>query len=176
MTKAEVRCNAVAALRIGSDAVCWDIGCGTGSVSVEAAFRCPDGFVYAFDQRADAVSLTRENAQKFGCDNIIAAEGRGPEILHDAPAPDCVFIGGAGGRLRGIMAAIAEKNPAARVALTAVSLETLTQAMELFTEYCGEFETVQIAVTRTKKRGAYTMFDAQNPVYLIAGGLQCSGS
>ncbi len=176
MTKAEVRCNAAAVLHIAHDAVCWDIGCGTGSVSVEAAFRCPDGQVYAFDCKEEAVRLTAENARKFSCDNITVTAGSCPDILHDFPAPDAVFIGGSGGNPAGIFDAVRKKNPNARIALTAVSLETLAQAVPLFAQHCGEYQAVQIAVTRTVRRGAHTMPDVQNPVWLIAGGLKCSGS
>ena len=175
MTKAEVRCNIVAALNIAHDAVCWDIGCGTGSVSVEAAFRCPDGSVYAFDQKADAVCLTAKNACRFSCDNIHTAAGTCPGILRGYPAPDAVFIGGSGGNLPEIFAEITHRNPNARVALTAVSLETLAQAVPVFEQYCGTCDIVQIAVTRTKRIGTHTMPDAQNPVWLIAGGIRCSG-
>ena len=176
MTKAEVRCNAVAALRIAHDAVCWDIGCGTGSVSVEMAFRCPDGQVYAFDHNAEAVSLTVLNAKHFSCDNIRTVAGSCPEILRDYPAPDAVLIGGSGGKLSAIFAEIARRNPKADVAVTAVSLETLAEARTEFEQYCEECQIVQIAVTRTKKLGSHTMPDPQNPVWLIAGGLTCSGS
>ena len=155
---------------------CWDIGCGTGSVAVEMAYRCPDGHVYAYDKNAAAVLLTHENAQKFCCDHITAAEGECPTILQDAPAPDKVFIGGSGGNLREIFSVIQQKNPAADIAATAVSLETLSDAVQIFEQYCVNYQVTQIAVTRTKKRGAYTMFDAQNPVYLITGGLKCAGS
>lgn len=175
MTKAEVRCNAVAAMQIHRGGICWDIGCGTGSVSIEAAFCCPDGQVFAFDQNADAVRLTMQNAQKFSCDNITATAGICPDILHDYPAPDAVFIGGSRGNLPEIFAAVMHKNPHAKVVMTAVSLETLSQATNLFSQFCDDFDAVQIAVTRTKKVGSHTMFDAQNPVYLLSGGFKCSG-
>ena len=176
MTKAEIRCNAVAALRIPHDAVCWDIGCGTGSVSVEMAFQCPDGQVLAFDHNEEAVSLTEQNAHSFSCDNIRITAGNCPEILHGQPAPDAVFIGGSGGNLAEIVRVIQEKNPKAVVAMTAVSLETLTEALSVFAQYGAAYQITQIAVMRTKKRGSYTMPDTQNPVWLIAGGLRCSGS
>jgi len=176
MTKAEVRCNAVAALQIGHDAVCWDIGCGTGSVSVEMAFRCTNGQVYAFDHNEKATALTEENAHRFSCDNISVITGKCPGILEEYPAPDAVFIGGTGGKLSEILNIIASKNPFAHIALTAVSLETLSQASVLFEQYCESFQIVQIAVTRTKQIGSHTMFDAQNPVWLLSGGLKCSAS
>ena len=174
MTKAEIRCIAVASLQIPHDGICWDIGCGTGSVSVEAAFRCPDGQVFAFDRNPDAAALTLQNAKQFSCDNVQSACGNCPEILHDAPPPDAVFIGGSGGRLAEIFAAVSEKNPSAMIALTAVSLETLAEAEALFAKYTAEPRTVQIAVTGTRKAGSHTMFQAQNPVFLITGRMLCA--
>lgn len=171
MTKSEVRCIAVSRLDICADSVVWDIGCGTGSFSVEAAFRCPDGKVYAFDKKSEAVSLTGKNSRKFGCDNIEAAEGECPEILADAPAPDKVFIGGSSGNMYGIFEAVREKNQRADIAVTAVSLETLHEAAACFERFGASPEAVQIAVTRTKKLGSHTMLQAQNPVFIISGRL-----
>ncbi len=176
MTKAEVRCNTVAALKIPHNAVCWDIGCGTGSVSVEMAYCCPEGTVYAYDKNPGAVLLTRENARQFGCDNICAAEGICPECLQNAPTPDCVMIGGSAGKLLPIFKIIRERNPLASVAVTAVSLETIAQAADAFAQYGGIYSITQIAVTRTRKIGTHTMLEAQNPVFLIAGQLSCAAS
>lgn len=176
MTKSQVRCCITASLSIRRDGICWDIGCGTGSVSVEMAFRCPDGSVYAFDKNTDAVRLTKENAARFCCDNIIAAEGSCPESLRDAPAPDHVFIGGSGGHAAEIFAVIAKKNPAAAVTAAAVTLESLHQLTECFKAYGASYTVTQIAVTDTKQVGGYTMLNAQNPVFLIGGQLQCGAS
>lgn len=171
MTKSEVRCIAVSRLNICADSVVWDIGCGTGSVSVEASYRCPDGKVYAFDKKSEAVSLTSENARKFGSDNIIAGCGGCPECLTDAQAPDKVFIGGSSGNISGIFAAVYEKKPKADIAVTAVSLETLSDTVRCFEKYGVSPEIVQIAVSRTEKLGSHTMLKAQNPVFIISGGL-----
>ena len=171
MTKSEVRCIAAAKLNICADSVVWDIGCGTGSVSVEAAFRCPDGKVLAFDKKAEAAQLTGKNAGLFGCDNVIAICGSCPECLADAQAPDKVFIGGSSGNMSGIFAAAYEKNPKADIVVTAVSLETLNETVNCFEKYGTAPEIVQIAVTRTEKLGSHTMLKAQNPVFIISGGL-----
>ena len=171
MTKAEVRCVAVSKLGICRDSVVWDIGSGTGSVSVEAAFRCPEGKVLAFDKKPDAVRLTEENARLFGCDNIIVTEGSCPEVLSDADTPDCVFIGGTSGNMAGIFAEVCKKNPRAQIVVTAVSLETVHDAMNCFSGYGTEPEIVQIAVTRAEKMLGHTMMRAQNPVFIISGRL-----
>ncbi|WP_303823870.1 precorrin-6y C5,15-methyltransferase (decarboxylating) subunit CbiE [Ruminococcus flavefaciens] len=172
MTKAEVRCIAVSKLNIGSDSVVWDIGCGTGSVSVEAAYRCPDGKILAFDKSSEATELTEKNARLFGCDNITAETGSCPDCLTDAEVPDKVFIGGSSGNMERIFGIVHKKNPGADIAVTAVSLETLQCAVSCFEKYGVSPEIVQTAITRTEKIGSHTMLRAQNPVFIISGGLK----
>ena len=169
MTKSEVRSTVISKLELSRNGVCWDIGCGTGSVSVEAALQCFDGKVYAVDKNPEAVELTRENALKFGCDNIEIISGSAPEELAVLPAPDSVFIGGSSGKIGGITDIAFAKNPNAVIVVTAVSFETLNGAVAAFEQYGIEPEIVQLAVTRTKKIGSHTMFSAENPVFIIRG-------
>ena len=171
MTKSEVRCAAISKLDICADSVMWDIGCGTGSVSVEAAFRCYDGSVFAFDKKPEAAELTAVNARRFGCDNIIVSEGICPDILSDAPVPDKVFIGGTSGNMSAIFECIYSKNPNADIVVTTVSLETLHDALSSFEKYQITPEIVQISAVRTNKLGSHTMLQAQNPVFIISGRL-----
>lgn len=170
MTKSAVRGNIVSGLKICSNSVCWDIGCGTGSVSVEIAFRCPDGKVFAFDKKFEAVELTLNNSRKFGCDNIIVNEGICPEILKNVPSPDKVFIGGSSGSMQEIFECIYIKNQFADITVSAISLETLEQACKAFKHFGKSYSITQIAVTETKKAGNHTMLAAQNPVFIIRGG------
>lgn len=170
MTKSEVRSTVISKLDIGRNDLCWDIGCGTGSVSVEMAMQCFDGEVYSVDKNEEAVGLTRDNALKFGCDNIRITVGNAPEILEAFPAPDRVFVGGSQGRITEIFDIVFEKNPLAVIVVTAVSLETLSGAVSAFESYgILSPEIVQLAVTRTKKVGSHTMLSAENPVYIIKG-------
>ncbi len=169
MTKAEVRCVCVSRLNIERRSVCWDIGAGTGSVSTEMALRCQDGRVYAVERNAEALELIEQNRKKFGCDNIFTVPGCAAEVLPSLSAPDRVFIGGSGGELREIAAAVKAKNPAALVTATAVSLETLAELREVFSD--GS-EITQIAVTRTKRVGGRTMLSAENPVFAVRGPLK----
>ena len=171
MTKSAVRGNAAAGLNIEKDSVCWDIGCGTGSVSVEMAFRCPDGKMYAFDKKAEAVKLTAENAKRFGCDNIFPFESELPSLPEGIPSPDKVFIGGGSGSMGDIFRIVRERNANADICVTAVSVETLAQAAAAFEEYGGNHTVTQLAVTETHKVGGHTMFKAQNPIFIIKGKL-----
>ena len=81
MTKSEVRSTVISKLEINRNDICWDIGCGTGSVSIEMALQCFDGKVYAVEKNTEAAALSRENALKFGCDNIEIICGSAPEAL-----------------------------------------------------------------------------------------------
>ena len=162
MTKAEIRCSAVSKLNIGRDDICWDIGSGTGSVSVEMALRCPRGKVYAVEKDSEAAELSEKNFRKFGCDNVISVCGMAENVMKDLPAPDCVFIGGSGGGLPEIVSAALDKNPSARIVMTAVSLETLLES-----ECLGEREITEISAARTIRAGKYTMLRGENPVFVI---------
>lgn len=174
MTKAEVRALVISKLGIRPADTVWDIGCGTGSVSVEAALQCHKGTVCAVDVKPEAVSLTHENAVKFRCDNIAVRCGSAPGDTADFPAPDKVFIGGSGGNLRGIIAAALAKNKNADIVATAVSLETLSEAASAFAELNVPAEITQIAVTRTRKLGGHTMLAAENPIFIIKGAGKCA--
>lgn len=167
MTKSEVRTLVVAGLEIGKNDTCWDIGGGTGSVSVEMALRCENGIVCTVEKKQEAVGLIKQNQHKFGCDNIKIYEGDASDLVKELPAPECVFIGGSSGQLEEIISEAIAKNLHSRIIVTAVSLETLMQCTEIFEKLGLEAEISQIAVTRTKKVGTHTMLSAENPVYII---------
>lgn len=167
MTNSEIRCLAVSGLDIGREDICWDIGGGTGSVSVAMALHCERGTVFSVEREPEAVELIRSNLRKFGCDNIQVREGDAAEIAAELPVPDCVFIGGSGGKLRDIIMKAAKKNSNIRLTVTSVSLETLSECTAVFDELGFEADITQIAVTRTKKAGTHTMLSAENPVFII---------
>ncbi len=167
MTKAEIRAAVMSKLSVCDGDICWDIGCGTGSVTVEMALNCGSGRVYAVDNSAVAADLSGRNLIKFRCDNALAYCGKAPEIIDDLPKPDCVFIGGSGGKLAEIIeAAYTKANSGARVVLTAVTLNTLETARHILEGLGAETEIVQIAVTRV---GKGSMLSALNPIFIIKG-------
>lgn len=170
MTRAEIRAAVISKLCPRCDDICWDIGCGTGSVTVELALHCCDGTVFSADDNAEAVLLTEKNVKKFGCDNVKISCAHAPEILGEFPAPDKVFIGGSRGSMSGIVSAVLSKNPRAVIAATAVSIETVSEIISAFKENgIDDPEILQLAVTRTKRLGSHTVFAAENPVFLIKG-------
>ena len=169
MTKQEVRAVTLAKLRLNRAGVCWDVGAGTGSVSLEMAECCEDGTVYAIERKEDACALIEQNKRHLGVSNVTVVCGKAPDCLADLPAPDRVFVGGSSGNLAAIIAAALEKNPAARIVLNTVTAETFAEAVTaLKTLPVKNTEIVQINVARGRKVGPYQMMTAQNPVSVIS--------
>ena len=168
MTKEEVRTLALSKLRLNEDSVVWDVGAGTGSVSIECALSCPAGRVFAVEKKEAALALLAENKARFHASNLTIVGGTAPEALEELPAPDRVFLGGTSGELSEILDVIFRKNPAARVVCTAVTLETVAEAARLFAGLEGA-DMVQVFATRTRQAGRYHLMDAQNPVWIFFG-------
>lgn len=169
MTKQEVRAAVLAKLAVRPEDILWDVGAGTGSVSVELALAAPRGRVYAVECRPEGCALIKANREKFRTRNLVLVEGLAPAALSDLPAPDAVFIGGSKGSLAAIVDAALDKNPDARICVSAVALETLSAAVAALTARGRTVQVSQIAVSRAKAVGGLHLMMAQNPIYLITG-------
>lgn len=167
MTKQEVRAAILAKLAVMDDETVWDVGAGTGSVSVELALAARCGRVFAVEQRDEACALIERNRARFGAWNLRVTRGRAPEALAELPAPDAVFIGGSGGALPGIVDAALAKNPDARLCASAVALETLSAALAAFSARGLETEVTQLSVARAKPGARLHLLLANNPVFLL---------
>lgn len=170
MTKEEVRTIVISKLNLKHDDIVYDVGAGTGSVSVETALRLKEGHVYAVEREEEGIELIKANAEKHGAYNLTAVHGEAPEALENLPRPDAVFIGGSGGNMEEILNIVFSKNPEARIVITAVSLETLTESIEMLKKFkLQNDEIVQICVNRSKLLGRYHMLMAQNPIFILSG-------
>lgn len=169
MTKQEVRAAVLAKLAVRPEGILWDVGAGTGSVSVELALAAPRGRVYAVECRPEGCALIKANREKFRTRNLVLVEGLAPAALSDLPAPDAVFIGGSKGSLAAIVDAALDKNPDARICVSAIALETLSAAVAALTARGRTVQVSQIAVSRAKAVGGLHLMMAQNPIYLITG-------
>lgn len=169
MTKQEVRAVALAKLRLTATDTVWDVGAGTGSVSIEAALVARAGSVWAVERNAAGVRLIRENAGAFGCGNVHAVPGVAPEALTKLPVPDAVFVGGSAGELPSIVEAALEKNSQVRLCVPCVTVETLTEACALLSgsRFKG-FEACQVSAARAEAVGSHHLMKAQNPVFLVS--------
>ena len=133
MTKQEVRAAALAKLAVRPTDTLWDVGAGTGSVSVELALAAPRGRVYAVECDPEACALIRKNRERFAAWNLTLIEGKAPQALEALPAPDAVFLGGTKGSMEAVVDAVLAKNPQARLCISAIALETLSAAVAALT-------------------------------------------
>lgn len=187
MTKNEVRVLSISRLELTKNAVVYDVGSGTGSVSIECARLSPDIFVFAIEQKEEAANLTKENAVRLGLsDQILVINKKAPEGFEELPTPTHVFIGGSSGALSDILSAIQKKlivkentkgktdkaSKGVRVVINAVSLETIAQITKLIQTYpVKHVQLTQIQASRAHKLVSYNLMQAQNPVLIASFNL-----
>lgn len=168
MTKSEIRSLSVAKLQLPKDAVVYDVGAGTGSVTIELALAAVDGCIYAIERNQEACDLIEENKRRFGTPNIQVVHGLAPEAMEDLPAPTHAFIGGSAGNLKEIITCLLGKNPLIRLVINTVTLETMAEVSECLKALnLIEEETICVNVSRAKKLGAYHLMMGQNPIYIV---------
>jgi precorrin-6Y C5,15-methyltransferase (decarboxylating) len=171
ITKQEVRAVTLAKLQLQNDLVLWDVGAGSGSVSIEAGNLMPNGKVFALEKNSQYLGFIRENLRKFSAGNVMLIEACAPEGIDDLPDPDRVFIGGSGGMLEEIIEAVDKRlKPDGMIVLNAVTLDTLTKAVEFLEDHGYSVEVCCVNVANTRNLTEYKMFEAHNPVYIIAAG------
>lgn len=169
MTKSEVRAVSISKLKLSKDSIVYDIGAGSGSVSIEVALYAHNGKVYAIEKKHDAVNLIEKNKMKFGTPNVIVIEGSAPKALEDLPKPTHAFIGGSSGNLGDIIEKLLDKNKDVKIVINAITLETLSEAIDCIKKFNFEnTEIVNLSIAKSKKLGNYNMMMGQNPIYIIS--------
>ncbi len=171
MSPREVRLLILSSLRLKVDSVLWDIGAGTGTISVEAGLLCPKGRIIAIERDEEVANLIRRNCDRFGVNNIEVIEGSAPDCLSTLKqAPDRVCIEG-GRSIKAILKATWQQlEPQGRIVATAATLEGLYQVSESFAELqVRQIEVVQSAVNRLEKRGLNQTFAAIDPIFVLSG-------
>lgn len=167
MTKEEIRILSVAKLQLTEDAIVYDVGAGTGSVSIECARLCTHGTVYAVERNPEGIALIQENSKKLHLSNVKAVEGLAPEALKDLPAPTHAFIGGSAGNMGEILDVLRAKNPSVRIVINTIALESISEVMQLLKERGIDADIVQISAAKSRVLGRYHMMTGLNPVYII---------
>ena len=168
MTKEEIRSVILSKLKLKDSLTAYDIGAGTGSVSIEMSLQLTKGEVYSVEKEAKAVNLIEKNKKKFEQKNIKIIKDIAPEALKNLPLVDRVFIGGSSGNLKGILAKINQKLLTnGIIVITAVTLNTLNTAITQLENFDYDLNICNISVTRTKKIKNYHMLNALNPIYII---------
>jgi precorrin-6Y C5,15-methyltransferase (decarboxylating) len=171
ITKDEVRAVTIHKLRLPQNGVFWDIGAGSGSISIEASRLYPGLKVFAFEKDEEQINHIKENRGRFNTANIEIIKGEAPDALVNLPSPDRVFIGGSGGKLAGIIDFIA-KMPAAIVVINATTIETLNEAIKHLENNGFNIKICEISVSRSKIIANRRHMQALNPVFIITGEKQ----
>jgi len=168
MTKEEIRSVSISKLRLKNDSVVYDIGAGTGSVSVECGLICRYGQVFAIEKDSEGVGLIEKNAAKFGVRNITIVSGEAPAALKGLPKPDRIFIGGTGGYMGEILDWIHRECQNVRVVANTVTIESTYEAIEGLKKrgFCN-IEIINLSVSRSRKAGEKHLMTALNPIYII---------
>jgi len=167
ITKDEIRAAVLHRLRLPESGVFWDVGGGSGSVSVEALRLRPGLMGWIVEQKPERLSWIRENQARFFLFNLTVVQGQAPELLAALPDPDRVFIGGSGGRLDDILRQVAPRlKPGGRVVLTAVSEATRNAARDLLSGAGFKVFASELAVTRWDHHGTQKKL---NPVTIFVG-------
>lgn len=173
MTKQEVRAAVLAKLAPGPSDILWDVGAGTGSVSIELALAASWGRTYAIECNEKACDLIRINREKLGAWNLRLIEGAAPKALDGLETPDAVFIGGTKGSMENVVDLVLDRNPKAKICISAICIETLYQAVKALQNRGIQPEVTQISISRGKAAGSLHLLMANNPIFLIAGN--CDG-
>lgn len=168
MTKETVRAISVDRLGICPADVVWDIGAGTGAMTVAMARRAYEGMVYAVERQPEAIALLHDNRKRLGAYNTVILESEAPAGLEELPPPDRLFIGGSGGKLWEIFQAALDKTDHFRAVINAITLETVQEAVACLTGLGSQPEVLSLTAANARKAGPYHMMMGENPVTIIS--------
>ncbi|MEG1888794.1 MAG: precorrin-6A reductase [Lachnospiraceae bacterium] len=169
MTKQEVRTLAIAKLRLTRNSIVYDIGAGTGSVAVSCGKIATAGRVFAIEKKQEVIPLLKANREKFLVENMeIIAKTAGEALAH-LPKPTHAFIGGTSGEMDSILRQLLKKNPGIRVVVTIISLETLTELLQVTKKLpIFDLEIIQVMVGKAKSVANHHMMMGTNPVFIVS--------
>lgn len=168
MTKQEVRTLCLAKLNLQSDAVLYDIGAGTGSISIEAALKSEDIRVFAIEKNSIAVDLLERNIRKFIADNVVPVRGQASEVFDGLTAPSHAFIGGSAGAMKEILDCLYSINSKVKIVITAISLDTVMAVKDYYKDKSDyNLKTTLVQSSQGKTVGENTLMLGENPVYIF---------
>ena len=167
MTKEEIRTLSISKLDLNIDSIVYDIGAGTGSVGLEIAGKVINGHVYLIEKNPDAKPAIEQNIINLRIDNTTLIIGQAPECLNDLPTPTHVFIGGSSGNIQNIIKLILNKNENVKIVVNAVTLETISELVNIIKEENLDSEIISVNVAKNKQIASYNLMNAQNPIYIF---------
>ena len=170
ITKAEVRAVSLSRLRLFDRAIFWDLGAGSGSVSIEAGQLVTRGEIYTVEQKAERIRHIHTNRLRFGIGNMQVIHARLPDGIADLPDPDRVFIGGGGKTLADLIRMAANRlKPAGIIVINTVLIDNLAAATHILEDLDFDMDMVQIQVSRATAMPFSHRLQAANPVWIITG-------
>ena len=170
ITKRDIRLMTLARLKLNEGQLLWDIGAGSGSISIEGAGLLTRGMVYAVEKNKGQVLHIQENIRRFSRKNIKVYEGEAPDILCQVPDPDRVFIGGSGGRLKDILLEVIKRlRPGGIVTVNAVTTATLTNTVQILKEHNFKVEITSVNIAKSRVLGDTEILDPMTPTFIITG-------
>jgi len=170
ITKQEVRAVSLAKMRLADESVLWDIGAGSGAISIEASFLARKGRIYAIEKNDKDVAIIRKNLQKFCTPNVEVVQAFAPDGLGKLPDPTAVFIGGSGGRMEEILDFVSHRlKPGGRIVINVVVLENLSAAVDALKARGFVPDVSLVNIARSTSVMELTRFEALNPVFVVTG-------
>ena len=170
ITKEEVRVIQISKARLCPGYTVYDIGCGSGSISIEAAIQVESGRVIAIDYDTNAIELTKKNIEKFGLTNISVIFGNAKEKILELGFADAIFVGGTGGDTEEIVNLCQDKlKSGGRIVIGIILIETLYSVLQVLEKL--QFDSVditQVTISKSRKTSKGTMMLARNPVTIIS--------
>jgi precorrin-6Y C5,15-methyltransferase (decarboxylating) len=170
ITKQEVRAISLAKMRLAEDSIVWDIGAGSGAVSIEASFLTRKGQVFAIEKNEKDIAIIRKNIKKFNASNVEVVKAFAPDGLGRLQNPTAVFIGGSGGRVKEIIDFVSRRlKPGGRVVINIVALENMSAAVNALKGRGFATDITLVSIARSTKVLELTRFEALNPVFIVTG-------
>jgi len=173
ITKREVRAVSLARLQLHADSVVWDIGAGSGSVGLEAARLCPEGFVFAIEKNPADFAIAEQNRKNMAVSNYRVQHAKAPELLASWPDPDAVFFGGSGGELADLISVcLSRLKPEGWLVMNFVTLENLALATQTLKEKNAQWDVTQLQASRSQPILHMHRMAAENPVWIVCAQAQ----
>ncbi|MGO0884352.1 decarboxylating cobalt-precorrin-6B (C(15))-methyltransferase [Clostridioides difficile] len=170
ITKEEVRAISISKLNLVNSKNFIDIGAGTGSVSIEAAYNYPNLNVISIEKNDDALELIEKNIKKFNLKNVEVIKGYAPIDINLNNKVDSIFLGGTGNNLEEIIA-WSKKTliTGGRLVANFIIIETFNQTLKLLRKYgFKEIDVCVLNVSKLEKLGKGEYFKPLNPIYIIS--------
>ena len=170
ITKLEVRAISLAKMCLNESSTVWDIGAGSGAISIEASLLARKGRVFAVEKDGNSITNIKENIRKFGRYNVEVVQALAPDRLDELPDPSAVFIGGSGGKMDAILDCVCRRlQPGGRIVINAATLENLHCAASTLGANGFAVDTTLVNIARSKDISDLTRLEALNPVFIVTG-------